>query len=60
MSYVITPSRSWHESVARRLHARCGQAFHLVTWRRELTVGVSAAEAFKLGRKLLLLNRGGT
>ena len=27
---------------------------------RAANVGVSAADAFKLGRKLLLLNRGGT
>ncbi len=41
-------------------HARSLEAVeHLARW-RGANVGVSAAEAFKLGRKLLLLNRGGT
>ncbi|MCK4462652.1 MAG: PIG-L family deacetylase [candidate division Zixibacteria bacterium] len=41
-------------------HARSLEAVeHLARW-RGANVGVSAAEAFKLGRKLLLLNRGGS
>lgn len=38
MNYVLATSRSWHEPMAERLKEKCGQPFHLITRKKDLTL----------------------